>query len=444
MKCHNCNQNAKLQCSKCKRVYYCDAKCQLKHFKTHSPDCVGLKVFIYDFEKKTPVLVKDDPDIIGIISNDLKTFDITREQAELFGTLSNLLMDSNTDAPVKLDFSGKIIDLLFQVVFYNYDIFNEEEEDVIMQTFQLGNYLDSKKMMDEVKTYSFKQFITRLSVEKFNYYFNIFLKNYKKEVFALDNVSLLLLLKPKNQKIIELFYKHFENFKSMTEIEVIKFGNFLAMHEMSDMLYDFITIKISDSNWNTLFKLAVEKMYIEFAKTLITFKHCDIVIRPNLIETILEYGSLDLFKLALPKIYGVTEGVLVYAVRHDRKNIFDYLLSINITSGISAALQICIQYGKLYEFQKLLPLINLKFHGVDVFFEKCVKYDRLDMFKMIREIPKNVEPLFLLACNLGHLDFVKYLFEPEFDIEYCIKRAKSNGHDDVVKYLVFSNKRLKN
>jgi hypothetical protein len=442
MNCHNCKNLAKLKCSKCKKAYYCDAKCQLKHFKAHKPECVGLKVYIYDFEKKGPVLIKDDPNVIGLVSNDNKTFELTREQAKVFGAFV-ALETANTDSPVKIDAPGKILNLLIQMAVYKQDIYESNTDDDIMETFRLGNYFLWKNMKFKLQEPKILDIVINLSVESFNSYLS-FLKNYKKEIFGIDSIDTFKKyidkVPVKKRKLATLLYENFDDFKAISVGEADLTCKKLLKFDIPEMIFDFVMVKRPDLNLGEIFRFAIEYGKVESAKILIPIENRGIVYDFNLLKISITYGDLDLIKMAnIEK----PEEALFFAVQYNRKEIFNYLIISKNLGNVFGTLRLCIQFNRIEEFQKLLKIGKVPKN--DNLFGDCLIHNRLDLFKMIPGQPSVVEEKFIAACNLGHLEFVKYLIDPEFDIEYAIKRARANNHQEVVDFLnsYGSTKRMK-
>lgn len=452
MKCLTCKTTSSLSKERNSNLIFCGKKCQKEHY-------IGLKTFIYDYETKGPILVKDDPNIIGLISNDLQVFEITREQAKELKTIDSLLQDvSNTDTPIKIDVNGEILQIVVSYLKLGNRvniIEYSKDSDKIIQVFQLANYLNYEYLINNEfieESSSTLIHLSKLKPERFNYFYRTFIKNYVDRFEIIKNLSTFAALENGcnngNVLLVELILE-----KSNLEITyqiliyLIKLNNAEVFEK--NILKNMIDL---GKNNQELLGYANYENYLESLKVLIKLGSdygVDVTVKNNIvIKTQIGNGNLDIVKLLLAtKKIDIDKGIIDNAIMYQRYEIFKLLF--NSIHNQHDALITSIRYNNYEAFNKIRSVYN---DFSDQHYLACVKYGRYDMFKdlAINMDTEILQKCFKEACNLGLKNFVKFILKTfpnnEYDYEYGRKRAEANEHYEMVEYLksLTSNKRIKN
>jgi hypothetical protein len=452
MKCLTCKTTSSLSKERTSNLIFCGKKCQKEHY-------IGLKTFVYDYETKGPILVKDDPNIVGLISNDLQVFEITRDQAKELKTIDDMLQDvRNTDTPIKIDVKGEILQIVVSYLKLGNRvniIEYSKDSDKIIQLFQLANYLNYEYLINNefIEESSLTLIhLSKLKPERFNYFYRTFIKNYVDKFEIIKNPSTFGALENacnnENVLLVELILE-----KSKLEIThqiliyLIKLNNAEVLEK--HILNSMIDLGINNQE---LLGYANYENYLESLKVLIKIGSdygVDVTVKNNIIiKTQIGNGNMDIVKLLLAtKKINIDKGIIDNAIMYQRHEIFKLLF--NSIHNQHDTLITSIRYNNYEAFNKIRSIYN---DLSDQHYLACVKYGRYDMFKdlAINMDTEILQKCFKEACNLGLKNFVKFILKTfpnnEYDYEYGKKRAEANEHYEMVEYLksLTSNKRIKN
>ena len=103
--CEFCCQKAHLRCSKCKSLYYCDKKCQKKHFKSHKPNCLSLEPDVKKTNAANSIL--------------LEILEKTKLDENETENSKKIVEDFIEDSLIKEMRKNNLFDLLFTQVFHS-------------------------------------------------------------------------------------------------------------------------------------------------------------------------------------------------------------------------------------------------------------------------------------------------------------------------------------
>lgn len=449
MSCLLCRANPAKFVEQDSSLQFCGKPCQLNYH-----DKIGLKTF--GSKGGQPVLLRDDPDIIGLLSNEGEIFRIKKDQLRMFETLNAMELD-NTDDPIPIDASSAALRFIIEHL-------NEEDNEprkissinpseTAVETFYVAHYLGYTDLLKSTKDSdrAILEVICDLPVKVYDKYYALFLKTYLPKIFAkveITQLNLLEAIRMGNVNLLLLFHKtaRFTQYLDTQQImlEMITIDN--------AEIFEMYLTRLNPPYLLTLATKAAKLNCTEPLQVLLnSIMNDGFEDEYYIILKMIKYGNLKIVKLLFEQSLNSTT-LLHYAVRYNRIHIIEFFLenlekflhpSITIRFGIQAA----IEFNELDMFQRLIILDDFKnFDTIGRYIKKCCVYGRLSMLKEIvarweerTYIISYVKKAFIIAASNGHLDIVSYLMEQfpnvDFDRERAIKKAIDNGYSEVENYL---------
>jgi len=304
MRCLVCKNTCQLK-EKTSSLTFCSHNCQKQHY-------IGLKT-----SKFWGLITKDDPETVGLQSNEGKIFEIKVKQIidENIITIKNMLEDglihgNATDLPIKIDSDNETISYFIDFINGKNYIFRilsgSKPLSLLFDIFALANYLDYKKLINYILRRNIYGLIPRVNLNNYKYKF---LKNYMDEI-----------------KLLSLVYqnaKHYNYFATQTEnmsyVAVRRYGR--ALEHVKEQTIElcvaaFTTYiyvypdKREQEEFNIMssfIKISKEQVYIELVKY-----------NPNLLDFISEEEQTDIICFtAVEK----NKNTLSYIKNKDQRNI---------------------------------------------------------------------------------------------------------------------------
>lgn len=437
MKCVHCHDDAQLK-EKNSHLSFCGKSCQKKYH-------LGLKVYAYDSKSNGPILVKDDPNIVGLLSNDGTIFEISKETLAKFETISHL--NESTDSPISIDAPSKVIDTLLN--YYRHDEIIPPL--TMIGVFKLADFLGYEQLLRHFLTRNdLFEYISRLTIKEYqtfkflNLYFDkILISNDNNiNISCIDNC-----FQKKNKELLLIILNKLDNLSINQKISICII---LIRLNDRDILEYYVNEKVPTldlgHNNQQLLKGANVNNFRESLKFLISTENRGVVLDEAIIVNQIEFGNLEIVKMLFQGFQN-SALLLSTSVKYDRENITNFLLSNNLS-------QLTLQRGLISAiifnrnaFDQILQKFRLPLTKL---FETCALHNNLEKFKRLEKTgkPSNIETIFVNLCGLGFINFSKYIIEnySEIDFEYGLKVAEENEQEEMVEYLksLIPNKRLKN
>lgn len=421
---------------------FCGKKCQTQY---HS---VGLKTYTYDYKTKGPILLKDNPNVIGLLSTDNEIFEITKEQAEKCETLK-LMGTSDTDAPVPVPADANTVRLLLGLL--TYDMFSESDIVEIVDFFKLFHLVHYLGYTEWIRYFIEDDFyviskLSQLRKKDYDYFYNLFMKNYILEIISLKGIAIEYLgnaAKKQNTSLVRLFFEQ-RSFILNDDTDVNLLYSLIPLDNFAIFL-DFINFLPNTPIGFGFLKFAARNNYVESLEVLIGRNLDTAPDKYYVIRKMIQFGNLKMVKLLLPSSLA-TGRLLKTAVKYNQLVIFDFLMEhigdfvgMNYLQTTQKAIASAIIYNRVDMFHRV---IAQKVMLTSSIFEKCAIYGRLEMLKELLIIGvrfKKFEKLFITAALYGHVDIVEFLIKTypdrNYDRELAIRRANENEHPEIENYL---------
>lgn len=420
---------------------FCGKKCQNDYH-------VGLKTYTYDYKTKGPILLKDNPNVIGLLSTDNEMFEITKEQAEKCETLK-LMGTSDTDAPISVPADANTVKLLLGL--FTYDTLRESDDLSEYDFFALFYLVHYLGYTEWIRYFIEDDFfiiskLSRLRKKDYDYFYNLFMKNYILEIMERKGIERQYLrhaAKKQNTSLMRLFFEQ-RSFILNDDTDVNLLYSLIPLDNAAIFL-DFINYLPNTPIGFGFLKFAARNNYVESLDVLVKRNLDTTPEKHYVIRKMIQFGNLKMVKLLLPSSLA-TGRLLKTAVKYNQLVIFDFLMEhigdfvgMNYIQTTQKAIASAIIYNRVDMFHRVTAE---KVMLISSIFEKCAIYGRLEMLKELLALGnrfKKFEKLFITAALYGHVDIIEFLLKTypdrNYDRELAIRRANENGHPEIENYL---------
>lgn len=466
-KCDSCQTLPAKFIERFSALKFCGYDCQKQHYSL-----LGLKTYTYDAKTKGPVLLKDEPNIVGLLSTDGKIFEIKKEYLNEFKSLASILDDIDTDAPIPIPTSGIVLENIVAYL-YRKKIYVSDMGPAIIQIeiFYMAHYLQYTQLLEQILRKGPLSEISELPFNIFEKFYKLFLKIYLEQILSTANITdrvIFELARNKNKNILRKIISG-KNDVSSLNYETLKHLILLNDYDICLFFSNLIGDNITQNNQFYL-TFAAKQNCPESVRAIIDVQgEIENIFNNDLhdvINSMIKFGNLKMITTLFPFSLGSTK-LLHTAVKYNQSIVFDYLMQHikdfggveTIKRGISSA----IIFDRTDMFFKILMYetnnndydrISLSNNDYENNITLCATYGRLKMLQELLVYNKyeEFESLFIIASSYGHVDIVNFLLKEypnnEYNIDLAIKQAKDNGHLNVEEYfsstaMESSGKRLK-